>query len=130
MEAMQRYRLRTFPCDTADMTPNTISTLFPIRMGSHFVPFHSLSCPSIRLIRLIRLFFSHQKAAPARRKQRGIYPERLTTGINAPAPASHPREIERASLAHWIKRGDDKPNYPNYPACDLSHSGMSMPVTV
>jgi hypothetical protein len=59
METMQRYRLRIVPCDTADMTRNTISPLFPNRMGSQFEPFHSLLCLSIRLIRLIRLFF-HQ----------------------------------------------------------------------
>src|SRR5258707_11065915 len=41
MEAMQRYRLRTFPCDTADMTRNTISILFPIRKKCHFIPLHS-----------------------------------------------------------------------------------------
>jgi len=38
---MQCYRLRTFLCDTADMTHNMISIFFPIRMGSHFVPLHS-----------------------------------------------------------------------------------------
>src|SRR5258708_2788594 len=41
MEGMQRYRLRTSPCDTADMTQSTISTLFPIRKKSHFAPLHS-----------------------------------------------------------------------------------------
>jgi hypothetical protein len=41
MEAMQRYRLRTILYDTADMTGNTISTLFLIRRASHFVPLHS-----------------------------------------------------------------------------------------
>jgi hypothetical protein len=57
MGAMQRYRLRTFPCNTADMTRHLVSILFPNRIGSLFVSLHSLSCPSIRLIRLIRLFF-------------------------------------------------------------------------
>jgi len=55
MEGMQRYRIGTFPCDTADMTRNTISTLFPIRKKSRFTPLYP---NGIRLIRLIRLFFS------------------------------------------------------------------------
>ena len=33
---MQRYHLRTFPCDIAAMTCNTNSILFPIRMGNRF----------------------------------------------------------------------------------------------
>jgi len=41
MQEMQCYRLRSFLCDIADMTRNTISTLFLIRQGSHFAPLHS-----------------------------------------------------------------------------------------
>ena len=41
MEAMQRYRLRTVPCNTADMPRNTIPTLLPIRIAGHFMPLHS-----------------------------------------------------------------------------------------
>jgi acetyl esterase/lipase len=70
MQAMQRYRLGTFPCDTADMTRNTISALFPIRLGTHFVPLHSPdSADSL-------IFFSPESES-ARRNRRGIHPERL-----------------------------------------------------
>jgi hypothetical protein len=61
MEAMQCYRLRFIPCDTADMTRNTISTLFPIRLGSSFVPLHSPDSPDSP----DSLIFSYQKAGPA-----------------------------------------------------------------
>jgi hypothetical protein len=45
MKGMQCYRLRTILCDTADMAPNTISTLLLIRRASHFVPLHSPDSP-------------------------------------------------------------------------------------
>ena len=73
MEAMQCYRLQTIPCDTADMTRNTIPTLFPIRMGSHFVPLHS---PNSSDSPDSLIFFSLVSES-ARRKRWGIYPERL-----------------------------------------------------
>ena len=66
---MQGYRLRTILCDTADMTRNTIPTLFLIRRASHFVPLHSPDSAD-------SLIFSHPKAGPARRKRQGIYPKR------------------------------------------------------
>jgi len=57
---MQRYRLRTFPCDTAAMTHNLISILFPIRMGIHFV---SLYTPDMLYLPYCTLFayFFHAK---------------------------------------------------------------------
>jgi hypothetical protein len=70
MEDMQCYRLRTILCDTADMTPNTISTLFLIRRASPFVPLHSPDSAD-------SLIFSHPKAGPARRKRRGIDPNEI-----------------------------------------------------
>jgi len=54
---MQRYRLCTFPCDTADMTRNTISTHFPIRKKGYFTPLHSPLSPD-------SLIFFHPKAGP------------------------------------------------------------------
>jgi len=74
---MQCYRLRTILCDTADMTPNTISTLLLMRRASHFVPLHSPDSAD-------SLIFSHPKAGPARRKRRGIYPERLNPIVLTP----------------------------------------------
>jgi hypothetical protein len=55
MEGLQSYRMGTFLCDITDMKRNTISTLFPIRKKSPFAP---LDPNGIRLIRLIRIFFS------------------------------------------------------------------------
>jgi hypothetical protein len=65
MEAMQCYRLRTVPCDTADMIVTPIP--FSFRLGQAAPrPFHDPN--PIRLIRLIRLFFfspeANRHAAP------------------------------------------------------------------
>jgi len=77
---MQCYRLRTFLCDTADMTHNTISIFFPIRMGIHFIPLHSPDSADFGLF----AYFFHAKPGPALRKRRGIYPERLTGTFMVP----------------------------------------------
>jgi len=45
IKGMQRYRLRTSTCDTADMTHGTIPILFPIRKRRHFAPPHSPDSP-------------------------------------------------------------------------------------
>jgi hypothetical protein len=73
MEAMQCYRLWIIPCDTAGMTRNAIPTLFPIRMGSHFVPLHSADSPDSP----DSLIFFLLESESACRKRWGIYLENL-----------------------------------------------------
>jgi len=106
MEAMQCYRLRTILCDSADMTCNTISTLFLIRQTSHFVPLHSPDSAD-------SLIFSHPKAEPARRKRQGIYPKRFKLR-HYPIPfALGPVNTKRwvALPGIWLPGEATKPGY-------------------
>ena len=70
---MLRYRLRTFPCDTADMISNTFSILFPIRKECHPVPLHTPDTPHFGLFALFAYFFSPESGnGPPRNGCHGV----------------------------------------------------------